>query len=163
MSVELHIRTRGRLRPDPECDPVLTIFYHINHDYPSQIFDGQSAKISAQDLVGVIAIDIENCGFQGIHVSRETKKNASPWKQFGKQESHASNVMPQTSSNQNVVVPGNHEVQSLQGSTCMPVGRGYLCGCVSGEDVKVTYVRSESELLDQLVAVVHRYVWQNLF
>lgn len=58
MSVELHVHTRGSLRPDPEIDPVLAIFYFIHCDWPRP--DGASGPNSR---LGVIAIDIDNCGF----------------------------------------------------------------------------------------------------
>ena len=37
------------------------------------------------------------------------------------------------------------------------VAKGYLSGYVSGDDVEVTYVSSESELLETLVAIVRRH------
>ena len=169
MSVELHIRTRGCLKPDPECDPVLSVFYYIHHDYPPQNFDGQSEKKISQNHIGVIAIDIENCGFQGVHVSRETKKNASPRKLPVSKHPHVdlSSNRPTTlsdqshndsaTSNQAAVAPANGGVQSSRTLTSTMVAMGYLGGCVGGEGVKVTYVTSESELFDQLVAIVRRY------
>ena len=170
MSVEPHIRTRGCLKPDPECDPVLSVFYYIHHDYLPQNFDGQSEKKISQNHIGVIAIDIENCGFQGVHVSRDTKKNASPRKLPVSKHPHVdlSSNRPTTLSDQShnddsatskqaAVSPANGEVQSAWTLTSTMVARGYLGGCVGGEDVKVTYVTSESELFDQLVAIVRRY------
>lgn len=32
LSVELHVRTRKDLRPDPEFDPICAIFYHVQTD-----------------------------------------------------------------------------------------------------------------------------------
>ena len=164
MSVELHIRTRGGLRPDPEWDPVLTLFYYIHHDYPQSNFDGQSGKFLTNALQGVIAIHIENCGFQAVHVTRGTKKNASPRKQSNVSPNKIPLVktnspirMPdmkmKTASNQIAADPGG------QSSQTPSVARGYLRGCVSGEGVEVTYVSSELELLEQLVSVVRRYMY----
>ncbi|EAT38236.1 AAEL009851-PA [Aedes aegypti] len=34
MSVEVHIQTRGELRPNPEIDPISAIFYRIHNDVP---------------------------------------------------------------------------------------------------------------------------------
>ena len=36
MSCELHLASRGSLRPDPEFDSVLAVFYSITHDAPPQ-------------------------------------------------------------------------------------------------------------------------------
>lgn len=58
MSVEVHVHTRGSLKPDPELDPVLAIFYFIHHDWPRP--DGAAGP---NTRLGVIAIDIHNCGF----------------------------------------------------------------------------------------------------
>ena len=160
MSVELHVRTRGSLRPDPEWDPVLTLFYYIHHDYPHSNFDGQSAKFFQKDLQGVVAIDIKNCGFQAIHVSRETKKNSSP----RKQPNNSPNKKPLVDSNSPITTPDKKMPEKLTSISAGPGGqssqttRGYLSGCVSGEGVEVTYVSSESELFEQLVSVVRRYV-----
>lgn len=34
MSVEIHVQTRGDLRPNPEIDPISAIFYRIHNDVP---------------------------------------------------------------------------------------------------------------------------------
>ncbi|XP_055546251.1 DNA polymerase zeta catalytic subunit [Wyeomyia smithii] len=34
MSVEIHVQTRGELRPNPEVDPISAIFYRIHNDVP---------------------------------------------------------------------------------------------------------------------------------
>lgn len=178
MSVELHVRTRGGLRPDPEWDPVLTVFYYIHHDYPQSNFDGQSEKFFSNDTLGIIAIDIENCGFQGVHVSRETKKNASPRKQPN--SSPKKKPLADSKTNSPIRTPdkkppaspakaasnqitGGQGDPGVQSSQTMAVARGYLSGCVSGEGVEVTHVTSESELFEQLVCVIRRYIyWSNL-
>ncbi len=103
MSVELHAHTRGSLKPDPELDPVLAIFYFIHNDWPDPdsgdggrgggggdgggssrgsdgIITGQNCKL------GVIAIDIDNCGFTafvGKEHNRKAPPNATPTKKPG--------------------------------------------------------------------------------
>ena len=49
MSVELHCRTRGDLRPDPESDEICAIFYSILNDVPPD--KGQ------RDVSGVLVAD----------------------------------------------------------------------------------------------------------
>ena len=57
MSVELHMHSRGSLRPDPEFDPVLAIFYYIHNDWPAAGGGGNSH-------LGVIAMDnVDACSF----------------------------------------------------------------------------------------------------
>ena len=67
MSVELHTRTRGSLRPDPECDPVLAVFYYLHNDWPLADPGGRE-----NSHLGVIAIDVENCNFKPVHSSKQT-------------------------------------------------------------------------------------------
>ena len=49
MSVELHCRNRGDLRPDPESDEICAIFYSILNDVPPD--KGQ------RDINGVLVAD----------------------------------------------------------------------------------------------------------
>jgi len=35
LSVELHVTTRGGLKPDPQFDAVMAICYHIRNDWPT--------------------------------------------------------------------------------------------------------------------------------
>ena len=57
MSLEVHAHTRGKLRPDPELDPILAVFYFIHNDWPHP--DGSSEN----SYLGVIAIAIQNAKF----------------------------------------------------------------------------------------------------
>ena len=50
MSVELHIRTRKALRPDPEFDAICAIFYNIEHE----------AKEGKKNITGVIVANNES-------------------------------------------------------------------------------------------------------
>ena len=52
LSLELHIETRGDLRPDPEFDPVVCIFYSIFNDVPAG--EGQ------RKVTGVMIVDKES-------------------------------------------------------------------------------------------------------
>lgn len=181
MSVELHIRTRGDLRPDPEWDPVLTIFYYIHHDYPHS----NPGEHSKKPPLGVIAIDIQNSGFQAVHTSKQIRGKQSPRKRpIRSSEISPRQQLPITSlakspkkrpikSPDNQVslneatkqsqktadggcVPGDSGVQSLRTLNYPVVAKGYLSGCVSGDDVEVKYVSSEGELLEELVTTVRR-------
>lgn len=174
MSVELHIRTRGSLRPDPEWDPVLTVFYYIHHDYPHSALGGHS-KIS---LLGVIAIDIKNSNFVAVHSSRQSKGKSprkptigsprqqiptkSPAKSPKKRPIKSSDdKLPQNGTG-NFLTTGQDDgctsgVFGGHSSNSPVVTKGYVSGCVSGEDVEVKYVSSETELLEELVSTVRRY------
>lgn len=167
-SIELHVRTRGSLRPDPECDPVLAIFYYIHHDYPTSNFDGQSRK----NLTGVIAIDIENCGFQAtVHASRVIKNaSSSPRKRPKSSPNKQSLVDSKTTSPIGTLDRKHQPTAGSDGSDTAPrtlpplaVARGYLSGCGQSdrggeEEVEVEYVESELELIERLVDLCHRWV-----
>ena len=60
MSIEVHTRTRGYLRPDPDMDPILAIFYFIHNDWPLQHHD---CLPESNTRLGVIAIDIKDQTF----------------------------------------------------------------------------------------------------
>lgn len=176
MSVELHIRTRGSLKPDPEWDPVLTIFYYVHHDYPHSSLGGHS-KIS---FLGVIAIDMKNSNFQTVHSSKQTKgksstRKPSPWQQIPTKspvkspkkqpiklsddkvpQNGAANFQQSTTNQDKDCTLGSIGVHSSRISNSPVVTKGYVSGCVSGEDVEVKYVSSEEELLQELVTTVRR-------
>ncbi len=48
------MRTRGTLRPDPDMDPILALFYFIHNDWPSQ---DQIHVQGTNTCLGVIAVD----------------------------------------------------------------------------------------------------------
>ncbi len=52
LSLELHIKTREALRPDPEFDAVIALFYTITNDVPIE-------STTPEILTGVIAVDPE--------------------------------------------------------------------------------------------------------
>ncbi len=57
MSVEVHAHTRGCLKPDPEFDPILAVFYYVHNDWPSEDGSDRNTRL------GLIAIDIHNSNF----------------------------------------------------------------------------------------------------
>ena len=57
--MEAHTHTRGKLKPDPEFDPVLALFYFVHHDWPSCSDDSNREN----SRLGIILIDIDNSGF----------------------------------------------------------------------------------------------------
>ena len=69
------MRTRAALRPDPEYDPVLAVFYHVHNDWTddSEGVEGAGAGAGGgagggggggdRCRLGVIAVDIKRCKF----------------------------------------------------------------------------------------------------
>lgn len=71
--MELHVRTRASLRPDPEFDPILALFYYIHNDWPLPSSGMGGGRGEDNTRLGIIAIDVDNCGFG-------TSRNSSPMK-----------------------------------------------------------------------------------
>ncbi len=57
MSLEIHTRTRGTLKPDPDMDPILALFYFVHNDWPSF---NHTHLPTTNTRVGVIAIEGDN-------------------------------------------------------------------------------------------------------
>lgn len=56
MSLELHVHTRGKLRPDPEFDPVRAIFFCVaSENYGEGVGEG-----ARSEHLGVITVDNPN-------------------------------------------------------------------------------------------------------
>ncbi|CAM1296166.1 REV3L (predicted) [Pycnogonum litorale] len=70
MSLEIHIETRGDLRPDPEFDAVLAIFYKIHQDVP--------ARPNGEESCGIIVLDrrsdVANCAEESSVGSRPDRE-----------------------------------------------------------------------------------------
>jgi DNA polymerase zeta len=63
LSIELHCRTRGDLRPDPEFDSICGIFYHL--------FDDSSDNVQERERSGVFILD-EASATSAAHASTST-------------------------------------------------------------------------------------------
>ena len=55
LSVELHMESRGDLRPDPDFDPIVCLFYTIHNDVP----EGEM-----QDVSGMIIVNSDSTTHQ---------------------------------------------------------------------------------------------------
>ena len=53
LSVELHVTTRGGLKPDPQFDAVMAVCYHIRNDWPTN--DPVTMEIT-HEYTGVIVV-----------------------------------------------------------------------------------------------------------
>ncbi|XP_066270082.1 DNA polymerase zeta catalytic subunit-like [Branchiostoma lanceolatum] len=72
ISMELHIRTRRELRPDPEYDPICMLFYCL-HD------DGQKARGQRAEVTGVIIVDKDSVeGEDIVDVNKPSTSTAAP-------------------------------------------------------------------------------------
>lgn len=151
MSVEIHIRSRHGLKPDPEWDPVLVVFYHIHNDWSTDGWHSDSK-------VGVIAIDL-NSGSVDIAspAKRKSPNPSTPVKQSPnkhtpvkqsplKVQSPAKRLLGQSSGQCGDDIVADDDVT-----------RPYLNHCGLSPNIEVTYVQSEKCLFDELVELVRQY------
>ena len=71
MSIEIHVHTRGKLRPDPSLDPVLAIFYCVHNDWPLP-------DNSVNTQCGVLAIDLINYPLKTIPKASPLRNRSPP-------------------------------------------------------------------------------------
>ena len=148
LSAELHVRTRTSLRPDPEFDPILAIFYFIHNDWPlspSSSSDNGGREPGENSQLGIIAIDVDNCGFrQSGNPSPKKAEVDKDVKSPAKGSAHVTKTTPS---------PITSPTSSLSSSPRM---RQYLDGCGLVTDVEVMYVSSELELIEKVVELVRQ-------
>lgn len=140
-SVELHVHTRTSLKPDPEVDPILAVFYFIHHDWPHP--HGGGAR--ANSRLGVVAIDLDSTNIATI--SGRGPNKATPNKGDVATPIKASQASFKLS----------HELSDCHVAfvqTAPSAGAGYLSGCGLSSEVEVTHVTSELALLQALVRLV---------
>ncbi len=108
MSLEMHMRTRGDLRPDPEFDPICAAFYYITNDVP----DGDIDKT----YTGVIILDRESASMCAV---------------YDQQTGASGSLAP--------------HMQTLLQKSGIP-------------SLHVQYVSTEEKLIEEVVAIIHRWV-----
>ena len=155
LSIELHVRTRSSLRPDPEFDPILAVFFFIHNDWPLSSpsppdNDGGSCGGRGggeNTRLGVIAIDVDNCGFKqfGNPSLKKGEVDKSPTK--GPPPPAKTSSSPSPAKSQNLSHPSSSDFIRV---------RRYLDGCGLAGDIEVVYVSSELELIEKLVELVRQ-------
>ena len=142
MSVELHIRTRSSLRPDPECDPILAVFYYIHNDWPGVVGGGEE---NAQ--LGVMAIDVDTCNFSSVTPVKGKKED-------GESRGREEKLPPKSPTK------GATTLKSPAEETLSPLGASfagdYLAHCGISSDVAISYASSEVELIERVTQLVRR-------
>ena len=142
-SVELHVHTRASLKPDPEVDPILAVFYFIHRDWPHP--DGGGAR--ANSRLGVLAIDLDSTDIATI--SGRGPDKTTPTKGDVAAPIKASQAGFDYHMNSAYHVTFVQTAPS-SGATLA----GYLSGCGLSSEVELTHVTSELALLQALVQLV---------
>lgn len=181
MSIEVHVRTRLGLKPDPEWDPVLVIFYSIINDWePDDVTEGLIAidlNSNSIDDFNSPSVKISSIKKSPVHRSpaklspthkspakpsptRKSPAKPSPRKTSPRKPQHqkSSRLAPIVSlknfiaSGQSSSSTSSSMYQRKDGDTC----HQYLDRCGLSPSISITYVQNESELFDELVKLVRR-------
>ena len=154
MSVEVHVRTRERLKPDPEWDPVLVLFYYIHNDWPNKSGCGSNTRL------GAIVVDLNNSKNVTTPTKHKSPVKKSPKKMTTKPspqkalaskkqtDSPAKNLMGNSAKNRHIV--------NIQSTIDNDLQRPYLEHCGISSDLEIVYVQKESELFEQLIKLVRQ-------
>ena len=146
MSVELHIRTRSSLRPDPECDPILAVFYYIHNDWPGA---GGGGEENAQ--LGVMAIDVDDC-----HFSSPVKGKKGDGESRGRGKSGEKLPPRSPTKGATALKSPVREALSPLGVSFAGEAGDYLAHCGISSDVAISYASSEVELIERVTQLVRR-------
>lgn len=156
MSIELHIRTRDNLNPDPEWDPVLAIFYYIHNDWPRPPNSPTPSGCGLENATkGIIAIDLSQPSSQ---VTTPTKRGGAGGGK-GKGSLKTLSSPRKKISSPSKILLGNQSKISAQETldTTDSDRRPYLDNTgLSSNTIRITYVSNERNLFDELMKLVRR-------
>ncbi|GFS12492.1 DNA polymerase zeta catalytic subunit-like [Elysia marginata] len=176
LSLELHVETRGDLRPDPELDPIQAIFYSVLDDVP--------AERGKRSVTGIIIVDAESwtsvASRQQVGVPQALQKSKpnlnqgspSPSKGDVSNPDHTPPSSPKPVASQSPSpkpkkggkgkgrggkTRGQSPVRpsSVHSGSCS--AQALLEKCSVGRDLEVTYVQDEWHLLGTLIDLVTRF------
>ena len=161
MSVEVHVRSRLGLSPDPEWDPVLVLFYHIHNDWPAD----NSGWDKTNERSGLIAMDINRCKNLVSPVKSKGKspvkkspvKNQSPGK---KSPSKPHSRLAESSPMKNFLASSFRSHTNSFDNTAITTDNDkthpFLEHCGVSENLELTYVENESDLFNELIKLVRQ-------
>ena len=153
MSIEVHVRTRLGLRPDPEWDPVLVVFYDIQNDWEP-----------GHKRTGLIAIDLTHSKNLGTPVKRKvkspSKRSPKPSPRKQPQKAKAPRLVPASplknftglSATPATRVTNNLPAMTADDNSC----REFLEHCGLSPNLNITYVQREADLFHELVKLVRQ-------
>ena len=133
MSVELHIRTRKALRPDPEFDAICAIFYNIEHE----------TKEGKKNITGVIVANNESTKL----TRTETESKVSPSDDGTSMDDGVAHGNIRVS--QGTSVDGTSRSRRFDNSVLWRTG--------FADDLEVITVNEESDAITRFVELVHHW------
>ncbi|CAL1531888.1 unnamed protein product [Lymnaea stagnalis] len=171
LSVELHIETRGDLKPDPEFDAIQAVFYSVLDDIP--------ADQGRRNITGVILVDKDSWSniAHRLESDKTSKdKSLSPGKinmlSAYPSELPSTSTFPHTSDNPTIPcrsqvpmcnpnlekIKGEHPTTSpsLQSVSKPERGQALLEKCAV-DDLEVTYVQDEMDIINTFTQLVSSF------
>ncbi|XP_041353976.1 LOW QUALITY PROTEIN: uncharacterized protein LOC121371842 [Gigantopelta aegis] len=151
LSMELHVETRGDLRPDPEVDSIQVLFYSILNDVPPSEGD--------RWVTGLIIVD-KTSAQQDVRVlpgqcdpGPDTGGNSSLRPSMSSPKPSTSSHLPSTSSSSSAASPSKSHQPSPTSKKHMPT----LFQKSGVSEKNVCYVMSEEELIDSFITLIARW------
>lgn len=142
LSVEVHVETRGDLRPDPEVDGIQVIFYSIFNDIPADRGTRQETGAFIVDPVSANSRKDDKLSSNQKHPYISVSHDPQPG------TSKAADLKPAVAPSTSKDLPdGTKPCSNLQETLLQKSG-------IPG--LNVTYVRDEKDLLETFVDFVHR-------
>ncbi|GFO03605.1 DNA polymerase zeta catalytic subunit-like [Plakobranchus ocellatus] len=185
LSLELHIETRGDLRPDPELDPIQAVFYSVLDDVPvdkgkrsvtgiilidtaswasittrQQTFDPQAAQRPQPASTG----DDTSTSKTAAHPHTDLDKNVQRTPPCSPRPVASQSPSPTTKKGgrgkgrgRGGKASAKSPVRTGHPSHGAPTDQALLEKCSISGDVEVTYVKDEMHLLGTLIDLVIRF------
>ncbi|XP_071115137.1 uncharacterized protein [Haliotis cracherodii] len=154
MSMEVHVETRGDLRPDPEVDTMQAIFYSIFNDVPP-------AK-GERHITGAIVVDVASARAAHMPNSPRPKpRPVSPQPSTSRARPEQRPVSPKPSTSRARPEPKlGISRSSDEADASLARTRRQTASILkkSGvEDINTEYVTNETELVESFVKLIHKY------
>lgn len=160
LSLEVLTESRGDLKPDPEFDAILSLFFHVHNDVPLE-----SGKTT---FTGALIVDPSSSVLQepGILVPTSSSHQLIPLKQ--RKDKQRTPI--KTASNRGERASPKPSTSQESGGTASGLAtqpgarRKPLLLEQSGvSGLNVVYVKDENQLLEKFVELIHRYVDKHFF
>ena len=135
VSLELHVETRGDLRPDPEFDSIQGLFYSVFNDVPPER--------GTRHETGAIIVDAESANQNQASASAASKVSGDPVP--GTSKSH--DPVPGTSKSSDTALSASKSAPKDKITVLQKSG-------VAG--LEVTYVKNEPELLQTFIDFIKK-------
>ena len=139
LSLELHVETRGDLRPDPEFDSIQGIFYSIFNDVPPER--------GTRHETGAIIVDAESANQNKVLASSSYEKGRKVSHDPVAGTSKSYHPVPGTSKSHDSMSSASKAGQKDKMTILQKAGVA---------DLEVTYVKKETDLIQTFIEFIKK-------